>query len=306
MPLSLWGAWFYGLLLAALVPAFSSNPSWFRRFPALAFFGATTISVGVSIALAGLSVLELRSVCSLCVTLYLVNVALMLVARNAAYQSGESAVGSWSAVWRSRFLQVLLAVGVLSAFLMGRLYGRYSAGGSEVCQIVADTERRRPNQPLTLEIYSDFQCPQCRALDQQLKDVIGHRGVRVIQEHYPLEASCNPDVTTTWHQGACLQARAAICAEALGAGPAMRERLFADVPRSLPRTLEVASSLGLDSSSFERCVMADEVYALLKASIARARSLGVRATPTLLINGHKHIGKLSSTSLACLSSVASP
>jgi hypothetical protein len=266
----------------------------------LAVFGASAIGVGVSIALAALSSFVLKSVCLLCLTLYLVNVVLMFVARRAASESGEAARGGWSVAWRNRFLQALIAVGLVSMLVGRSLYARYSPGGSDVCQTLAETQRRGVGQSVTIEVYSDFQCPHCRKLDRQLQELIDRPGLHVILEHYPLDAGCNTDVTTTWHPGACLQARAAICATAFGAGPEMRTRLFAEAPSSLPRVVELAAASGLDAATFEACVMTDAVFDRLKASIARARSFGVKATPTLIINGRSHVGTLSSTSLKCL------
>lgn len=300
IPLSLWGAWFYALLIAALIPALSTRPRLFRWFPAQAFFGATTIGVGVSISLAILSVFFLRSICILCLYLYLVNVLLMVVSSSAGSQSGQLAIGGWRTVWRNGFLRALTATGLVLLLSMRFLYARYSPGGSEVCRTLAETQRLARGQMLTIEVYSDFQCPSCRKLELQLQALIGRRGVQLVQEHFPLESSCNPDVVTTRHPGACMQARAAICADAFDVGFEMRQRLFAEATSSLPRIVELASALGMDGETFEACVMADTVFDRLKSSIARGHAIGVTATPTLIINGRKHVGALSPTGLECL------
>lgn len=300
IPLSLWGAWFYAMLIVALVPALLPNSRTSRYFPALAFFGATAVGVGVSISLAVLSMFVLRSVCILCMSLYLVNVLLMVVASYAGSESGELAHGGWRAVWINGFLRALVATGLLLLPLMRFLYSKYSPGGSDVCQTLAETQRQAPGLAITIEVYSDFQCPYCRKLDRQLQELTSRSGVRVMQQHYPLESNCNANVTTTWHPGACLQARAAICAEAFGAASEMRQRLFSEAPSSLKRVVELAAITGLDGSTFEACVMADAVFERLKASIERGRAVGVNATPTLIINGRRHVGALSPTGLECL------
>lgn len=306
IPLSLWGAWFYGLLLLALVPSFFRRTNFAAQFPALAVFGATAVGVGISIALATLSSFVLRSVCVLCLTLYLVNVLLMFVARKAATESGQGAVGGWSMAWRNRFLQLLVVVGFLLLSLMRALYAHYSPGGSEICQTLADTQRESIGQILSVDVYSDFQCPRSRTLDKQLQTFVDRARVRIVREHYPLETNCNPGVTTTWHPGACLQARAAICADIFGIGSELRQKLFAEAPSSLNRIVELAYSLGIDAPTFEACVMADGIFEHLKSSIARARSFGVTATPTLIINGRKHVGALSPTGLECLVQASRP
>lgn len=306
IPLSLWGVWFYGLLFLASVPSFFRQPNLAAQFPALALFAATAVGVGISIALAALSAFVLRSVCVLCLTLYLVNVLLMFVARKAASESGQAAVAGWSVAWRNKFLQFLVAIGLLLIPSMRTLYAHYSPGGSDICQTLAVTQRESFGQPISIEVYSDFQCPHCRNLDKQLQALAGRARVRIAQEHYPLETNCNPDVTTTRHPGACLQARAAICSDVFGIGPELRQRLFTEAPSSMSRIVELASTLGVDGRTFEACVMADGIFEHLKSSIARARSFGVTATPTLIINGRKHAGALSTTGLECLIAASAP
>lgn len=311
VPLSLWGALFYLFLLGVLSIGFHESSRRLPRSPAVIVFAATSLAVGVSVALALLSVTALRSLCLLCATLYLVNALLMLLSWHGVHESGDSTIEALRNEWLQwrlhGFRGFLLISGGALAVLGGRfLFARYSVGGSDICGSVSTALREAPSGTIGLEVYSDLQCPHCRALDRDLRRLAATNRVRVVQEHFPLETSCNPGAKRTVHAGACTQARAAICAEALGQGAAFRQLVFDESAQARESLTRLAAAAGLDAMMFDACLMADETFARLRTSIERGRALGVEATPTVLVNGRKHVGGLTATDLDCLLAAGKP
>jgi protein-disulfide isomerase len=84
---------------------------------------------------------------------------------------------------------------------------------------------------------------------------------------------------------------AARCAGALGQFWAYHDRLFAEQPRIERHALiRYAEDLGLPRAEFERCVDERRFRDGVEADLQEAASLGVRSTPTFLINGRPLIG----------------
>ncbi len=81
-------------------------------------------------------------------------------------------------------------------------------------------------------------------------------------------------------------ARGGICAQEQGPFWQFVGAIFAsDGSRSHDRTIEAAGELGLDIERFSTCLDATSTAAMLADDIALADAAGVRATPTILVNG---------------------
>src|SRR5262245_11311016 len=84
---------------------------------------------------------------------------------------------------------------------------------------------------------------------------------------------------------------AARCAGAQGRYWPYHDRLFAnqnDVERA--DLLRYAAEVGLNREAFTRCVDEKRFAAAVEADVAQARALGVRSTPTFIVNGRPLIG----------------
>jgi protein-disulfide isomerase len=78
--------------------------------------------------------------------------------------------------------------------------GRYRLGPAEA--------------PIRIVIISDYQCPDCRRVDEEARAVLAARSdVSVSAKHYPFCTDCNRHTPRTLHPNAC---RAALAAEAAG------------------------------------------------------------------------------------------
>lgn len=146
----------------------------------------------------------------------------------------------------------------------------------------------RPDAPVTVTEYSDFQCPGCAFFALRMspaitRDYIETGKVRLIYHDYPLNK----------HANAIPAAEASRCAGDQQAFWPMHDLLFANqeqwaesiVPNQL--FAAYAAQLKLNRATFEQC-MNDHTH---RAAILRARDEGDRIriafTPTFEINGRQ-------------------
>jgi len=133
--------------------------------------------------------------------------------------------------------------------------------------------------PDTLLIFSDYQCPACKRFERLLSDYArGSRSELTIGYlHFPLPS----------HPQAVRAANVAECANRLGRF-SLAHRLLFEVQDTLSRfnVAEIAKrAQSVDSAAFVRCAEQSDTSAAVVESIKLARRLGVRATPTLIVNG---------------------
>jgi len=105
--------------------------------------------------------------------------------------------------------------------------------------------------------------------------------VRLVYKDFPLPS----------HSLAMPAHEAARCAGDQGRYWAYHDVLFERQPRFERQNLvEYAINLNLDRERFERCLDGHKFRAAVEADFAEGRELGVRSTPTFLINGKPLVG----------------
>ncbi len=93
------------------------------------------------------------------------------------------------------------------------------------------------------------------------------------------------------HELARAAHEAARCAGAVGRYWAYHDRLYAEQPAfERPRLVRYAADLGLDAGAFTRCLDGGEFARAVDDDITQARRLGIRGTPTFLVNGRRLVG----------------
>jgi protein-disulfide isomerase len=138
--------------------------------------------------------------------------------------------------------------------------------------------------PVTLVEYSDFQCPFCAGANPLIKNLVEKYGedLRVVFKHFPLSI----------HPAARPAAIASCVAQAQGRFWELHDVLLASY-RTLQGTDEALASYareaGLDVDRWiaDRRAKAEECARRVDADIAQGRSIGVRGTPTLFVNGKR-------------------
>jgi protein-disulfide isomerase len=144
------------------------------------------------------------------------------------------------------------------------------------------------NAPVTVVVFSDFQCPLCKAeaeiVHKEIPAAFPDK-VRVYFRDFPLEALHN------WARQAAIAGR---CVYKLN--PASfwdyhdwiyENQTYIGLDNINSKLQEFATAKGLDSMQFSRCLESKSTEPEVNASIAVGNSLQLNATPTLFVNGRK-------------------
>jgi protein-disulfide isomerase len=148
---------------------------------------------------------------------------------------------------------------------------------------------QNPNAPLKMVIFSDFECPACKALSEQVPLLISKYGndLDISYYFYPLDQNCNPGMQRPLHQFACKAAYAAVC---------MPSADFFQVHEVLFKNQDKFESGFLDEyikkNKLEACITKPETKDIVAKTLAAAGAYNVQSTPTWLLNGKKIEGVL--------------
>jgi hypothetical protein len=165
--------------------------------------------------------------------------------------------------------------------ISSRLLERFGPREPEELDLVDVPCRGRADAPVTMVVFSDFQCPFC-GLATKLVEVVekeaGHR-LRFCYKCWPL---------TSIHPKAQLAAQAAVAAQLQGKFWPMHDQLYAN-QKDLDRDdlLDHARELGLDLQRFEQDLDSEQVRQRVAKHAAEAERLQLTGTPSFLINGRR-------------------
>jgi len=147
---------------------------------------------------------------------------------------------------------------------------RYAANGHVMGPAVA---------AVVVIVFSDFQCPACKMLADDLRIVRENdpQRVRIIYRHYPLPT----------HTSAMAAAYASECAAVQGRFEAFHDALFAEQSLIGHVSWEHFGSVAAlkDPAAFARCMTSEIASAAVARDTVDGNRLGLNATPMLLING---------------------
>ncbi|MFK7872530.1 MAG: vitamin K epoxide reductase family protein [Oligoflexales bacterium] len=141
--------------------------------------------------------------------------------------------------------------------------------------------------PIRISIFSDFQCPACRALRDFLPAAIKPFKHLVNAQFffYPMDDSCNYQIPVGYgpHPQACQASRIAACA-----GDRFEEihnEIFDHQDQISPTYLDSLAS----QYNIQNCYRSKESRSAIKDHLAVSQHYNVRGTPLLIING-KEVG----------------
>jgi len=144
---------------------------------------------------------------------------------------------------------------------------------------------------VTIVEFSDFQCPACRAAFGRLQNVRSKYPdqVAILYRHLPL-----PN-----HPHALGAARASNCAAEQGRFEAYHDALFTNQQAigEVSWAQFADSAAVADKAAFARCLEQPQTQLAIQRDQDAAKQLGIRATPTLLINDRLVVGALSEEEL---------
>lgn len=188
--------------------------------------------------------------------------------------------------WRSIVAVSLLATAAVVVLIWASLAGlerRQQAAARET----AGKSKGSATAPVVLEEWADFQCPACRQYalgpGRRLEETLLAEGkVRVVWRHMAFLGQ-----ESVW------AAEASECAAEQGRFWAYHEKLFTEQAGenrgvfSKSNLKRFAAELGLQTDAFNACLDQDRYAQQVRAETEDGRRKGVRATPTLFINGQK-------------------
>ena len=137
---------------------------------------------------------------------------------------------------------------------------------------------------IIIQEFVDFNCPACmqaQTVVNQLKEIYGDSVIFEIR-HFPFQGPTS--------QAA---AEAVECARDQGVEEAFKNLLYANFREYSDAQLKQhAVTLNLDTVAFNTCLDSGAKSSVIEADRALARSLGVSATPTFIVNGESIRGAL--------------
>jgi protein-disulfide isomerase len=142
-----------------------------------------------------------------------------------------------------------------------------------------------PAAPITVTEFGDLECPYCRAAEPVLRELVetSQGQVRLEWRHFPLFQV---------HPHALIAALAAEAAAEQGLFWQMQRALFAQQDHlAEPDLRAVGARLGLDPARVAG-EQAQTFADLVEADYLAGLELGIRGTPTLLVQGERYHGPI--------------
>lgn len=177
----------------------------------------------------------------------------------------------------------------LEGALKKRLYSKYKVvffikePEPYVQQVSADDDpfEGKKDAPVTVVMFTDFQCPACSGVEPVLKRVIAEFGdkVRLVVRDFPL---------TSVHEHAFAAAVAANAARKQGKFFEYSELLYNNQDALDDASLkQYAAEAGLNVSRFEKDLRDPDIAAEIRKDIEDGKSYGVTGTPGIFVNGYR-------------------
>lgn len=162
--------------------------------------------------------------------------------------------------------------------------GSRVAGWETAAREVFGAEAGR--RPVQVAIFADYTCRYCRSFEGALDSLEASFGDRVAisRQHYPQD-------------GEGIAFTAALASECAGRqlrGPAFHRILYARQEALPAAPLDSLARWGgiPDVPAFHRCVAQRETAPAVLGSRERGQALGIRGTPTTIVNGRAYLGAL--------------
>lgn len=161
--------------------------------------------------------------------------------------------------------------------------------------------------PVEIVEYADFQCPSCAGFDQvQYPDVkrrlLDTGKARFVHRDYPLD-EIHPHARLAAHAAACADDQGKFWDVKDGIYRRQGEWTFANTRKAYGIFGEIVAAAGGARADWEGCMESGRHAARIQASSEEGSRLGVRSTPTFLINGRLYPGGSSDELAAVVDSL---
>jgi protein-disulfide isomerase len=136
------------------------------------------------------------------------------------------------------------------------------------------------NAPVTIIAFTDYQCPSCAAMHQDLQCLVKEYGdkVRLVARDFPLKQ----------HSEALKAAEAAEAAREQGRyWEYVQVLLHNQSALGVEKLKSYATEIGLDRARFDSGLDSGKFAALVERDVEEGMKLGLKATPTIFLNGRR-------------------
>lgn len=141
----------------------------------------------------------------------------------------------------------------------------------------------KADAPLTLVMFTDYQCPFCSRFETQTLPEIKRQYIDTGKLRFVVR-----DLPLPFHPNAPKAAEAALCGEEQGKYWELREKLVANGDKLDAKLLpDYAKLVGMDVAKFSACLESGRHAEKIKTSSAIAASLGISGTPTFVVGKSK-------------------
>jgi uncharacterized membrane protein/protein-disulfide isomerase len=310
IPVAIFGAlWFVAAGLLS-VASLTARPSVRESVPGYLFV-LSTLALAVVLYMGYASFVILKVVCPLCLTTYAAVIGLFLVSGAATSipmtTLPRRAAGDLRVLIASPFAIAIVVLFFAGAATTVAFFPRESVTAGELPVPTQDQRSElekfmatAPRVPIMIPSegakvlivkFNDFQCPACGQSYLQYKPILAKYEasnpgqVKMVLRDYPLNPSCNANLTTMLHPAACDAAVAVRLAAQHNKREAMEEWFYTHQPEMTPPSVRQAARDIGGVTDFDAKVAS--TLELVKLDVGMGRQLRVSQTPTFFINGLK-------------------
>lgn len=147
--------------------------------------------------------------------------------------------------------------------------------------------------PVRISIFSDFQCPYCKMVSDQIPAIINALGDKVAIQYYfyPLDPACNEKMKNGGHGYACQAAYLSACDESK----------FHEVHDYIFANQNIINSDNLNKwekqFGLTGCFDNQKLKAIVSQTLKAGDQFNIKSTPTMIVNGRKLEGMLPTNHL---------
>jgi len=309
IPVALFGVLFFALVLLLVAIGGRDKAPARDAIPAYVF-AASTAGLAFVLYLAWASYTQLHTFCLLCAITYLSVIAIFIISGGATTFPMTTLPRRVPRDVRALFSSpVAIVIALLFLFGAGTLIAYFPSEPPRQAPVAIKTmsveERTKVAQwyemqpvvqpaipaegaKVLVAIFSDYQCPHCRAAHDTYKPLIakyaGDPRVKFVLKHFPLESECNPNSGNV-HSASCEAAAAVVMARATGKAAQMDAWLFDNQDKLTPSVVRQAGRDVGGIADFNGGYA--EALKEVRADAVLGGQLGVGSTPTIYLNGRK-------------------
>jgi len=310
VPVALFGVFYFTLVL--LLAGVGGRPGGTARDGVPAYiFAISTVGLAFILYLGWASYVQLKTFCMLCAATYVSVIAIFIV-------SGGATTFPMTTLPRRVPRDVRALASSPIALVLALLF--VGGAGTAIASFKGEPARQAPapltpltdqeradtvkwwdlqpkiDPPIPMDgakvavvIFSDFQCPHCRAAHEAYKSLIAKYAsnpqVHFVLKHFPLEGECNPYAPNGGHSAACEAAAAVVEARPAGKSEKMTDWLFDNQDSLTPSGVRVAAHDIGGVADFNGGYA--EALKEVKAEAELGGRIGVGSTPTIVLNNRK-------------------